>query len=197
MLHRLVARSGDRTHNARVQPSIPSPEADNRQDPTAVATGKASDAGLLEPLTTDPDSAHSPALEWRAEFDFPGVLVAVPENREQVLDFVNQHCPDEGDQIDILVALQEALANAALHGCLDDPSKRIQCVVTATPSDICIAVRDPGPGFNLERADPDKFQATKLTHGRGICLMRSLMSDVSYARNGAEIVLRKHLSRRS
>jgi anti-sigma regulatory factor (Ser/Thr protein kinase) len=178
-----------------VQPSIPSQEEDNRQDPTSVATGKAIDAGLLEPLTADPDSVHAPTLEWRAEFDFPGVLAAVPENREQVLGFVNQHCPDEGDQIDILVAVQEALANAALHGCHDDPSKKIHCVVTATATDICIAVHDPGPGFDLQRADPDKYQTTTLTHGRGICLMRSLMSDVSYARNGAEILLRKHLSR--
>ena len=96
--------------------------------------------------------------------------------------------------MDILVAVQEALANAALHGCHDDPASRIHCVVTADADEITIAVRDPGPGFNLEKADPDKYQVTKLTHGRGICLMRSLMTDVSYARGGAEIRLRKRIN---
>ena len=63
------------------------------------------------------------------------------------MEFVSQHCPDEGDQIDILVAVQEALANAALHGCRDDAAKTIQCVVRRVRSEITISVRDPGPGF--------------------------------------------------
>lgn len=113
------------------------------------------------------------------------------------MEFVERHCPDEGDQIDILVALQEALANAALHGCKDDPSKRIRCLVTVDDSDITIAVRDPGPGFNLQLADPDKFQTSTSTHGRGICLIRSLVNEVSFEHNGSEILMRKRLSRGS
>jgi anti-sigma regulatory factor (Ser/Thr protein kinase) len=111
------------------------------------------------------------------------------------MEFVNQHCPDEGDRIDIFVAVQEALANAALHGCNDDPSKRILCAVTADESDITVSVRDPGRGFDLALADAEKFQATRLTHGRGISLMRSLMSEVTFARNGAEVLLRKRIKR--
>ena len=113
------------------------------------------------------------------------------------MEFVSAHCPDEGDQIDIFVALQEALANAALHGCNDDPSQRIRCVVTAGERDITITVRDSGSGFDLRLADPEKFQGTTLTHGRGICLMRSLMTEVSFAHHGAEIQMRKVIKRRS
>ena len=71
--------------------------------------------------TTEPVDA--PPIEWRKEFEFSGVLALVPEHREKVMEFVDLHCPDEGDRIDWLVAVQEALANAALHGCHDDPSK--------------------------------------------------------------------------
>ena len=140
-----------------------------------------------------PESETAP-LEARKEFEFPGVLADVPENRERVMDFVVRHCPDEGDQIDLLVAVQEALANAALHGCHDDAAKTIRCVVTASAEEIIVSVRDPGPGFNLEKADPEKYQVTKLTHGRGIVLMRSMVTEVSYAHHGAEIILRKRLS---
>ena len=142
------------------------------------------------------EQSETPVIEWRKEFEFPGVLAMVPEHREQVMEFVNLHCPDEGDRIDWLVALQEALANAALHGCHDDPSKMIRCVVDATEKDITITVRDPGPGFPLDRADPKKYRVTKLSHGRGIVLMRSLVDEITYGHNGAEIVLRKRLTQK-
>jgi serine/threonine-protein kinase RsbW len=134
------------------------------------------------------------ANAWR-KFEFPGVLANVAEYRDKVMEFVAEHCPDEGDQIDILVAMQEALANASLHGCKDDPGKVIRCTVSAGKSDIVISVRDPGPGFDLARADPENYQVTTLTHGRGIVLMRSLMSEVTFAHHGSEIVLRKRLHR--
>ena len=140
------------------------------------------------------EQATAAAAEWRKEFEFPGVLAEVPEHRERVMEFVNQHCHDEEKQIDLLVAVQEALANAALHGCRDDASKRIRCVVSGNATEIIISVRDPGPGFPLEKADPENYQATTLRHGRGICLMRSLVNEVLFAHNGAEIVLRKRIA---
>jgi anti-sigma regulatory factor (Ser/Thr protein kinase) len=143
------------------------------------------------------EQGEMPLDDGRKEFAFAGVLAMVPEHREQVMQFVDLHCPDEGDRIDLLVAVQEALANAALHGCHDDPAKIIRCVVDATATDITIAVCDPGPGFPMDRADPEKYQVTKLSHGRGIVLMRSLVDEVKFARNGAEIVLRKHLVQKS
>lgn len=129
----------------------------------------------------------------RREFEFPGDLASVPESRDEVMQFVCEHCPDEADQIDILVALHEAMANAVLHGCGDDPAKRIQCSVAADASEITISVRDPGPGFDLALADPDNFDTSRLTHGRGICLMRSMVTEVNFARGGAEVQLRKHI----
>jgi serine/threonine-protein kinase RsbW len=135
-----------------------------------------------------------PSAEQQKEFVFPGVLAMVPEHREQIMEFVNEHCPDYEKQIDLLVAVQEALANAALHGCKDDASKMIRCVVTANAEEITISVRDPGPGFPLEKADPENYKVTKLSHGRGICMIRSLVDEVSFAHHGAEIVLRKRIA---
>jgi serine/threonine-protein kinase RsbW len=135
-----------------------------------------------------------PATEWRREFTFPGVLALVPEHREQVMEFVSDHCPDQEKQLDLLVAVQEALANAALHGCKDDASKMIQCVVNANAEEITISVRDPGRGFPLEKAHPDNYRVTKLSHGRGICMIRNLVDEVSFAHHGAEIVMRKRMT---
>jgi serine/threonine-protein kinase RsbW len=112
--------------------------------------------------------------------------------REAVMNFIKPHCSSEFEEIDIFLALEEALANAALHGCKDDASKTICCSVEIDAPAFTITIRDPGPGF-----DPDA--ATKITeagantteHGRGICLMRSLMDEVTYMHGGSGVRLRK------
>ena len=48
--------------------------------------------------------------------------------------------------------------------------------------------------FRLEKADPDNYRVTTLSHGRGICMIRSLVDEVSFAHHGAEIVMRKRMT---
>jgi len=179
------------THNVTVQftselkDSGPNPESETGEP--AILT----DGPDLQPVQNAP--RISVPTVWRCEFEFPGVLASVPDYSKQVMEFVSAHCPDEGDEIDIFVAVQEALANAALHGCKDDPLKAIHCVLVADGAGITIAVRDPGPGFDLQLADPENYKAIRLSHGRGICLMRSLTSSLEFAHHGAEVLLQKRL----
>ncbi len=112
--------------------------------------------------------------------------------RESVMDFIRPHCSGDLEEIDVLVALQEALANAALHGSQNDSSKTIRCRVEIDPSAFTITIRDTGPGFDVEAATRPTEAGTNVTeHGRGICLMRSLMDEVTYRHGGAEVQLRK------
>lgn len=99
----------------------------------------------------------------------------------------------EGNEYQIELALREALANAIVHGCNNDPTKRVECCVACTEaSDIMIVVRDPGQGFS-PTAVPDPLATENLhsSHGRGIYLINQLMDEVSFERNGAEIRMRK------
>jgi anti-sigma regulatory factor (Ser/Thr protein kinase) len=99
----------------------------------------------------------------------------------------------EGNEYQVELALREALANAIIHGCNNDPSKNVECCVACSESsDIMIVVRDPGQGFVLN-AVPNPLAAENLqsTHGRGIYLINQLMDEVSFERNGAEIRMRK------
>jgi anti-sigma regulatory factor (Ser/Thr protein kinase) len=189
-----VATAEKRPHNAGVQPA-PDVKDEKQIALTSAVPPPAEDASLADGATTSPAADPSQPFIASKEFEFSGVLAAVPENRDQVMQFVSEHCADEGDQIDILVAVQEALANAALHGCDDDPLKRIHCTATVDGNDIIITVRDPGPGYDLSRADPENFAATTLSHGRGICLIRSLVTEVTFAQRGAEVRMRKQMSR--
>jgi serine/threonine-protein kinase RsbW len=99
-----------------------------------------------------------------------------------------------GKEFEIEMALREALANAVLHGCNADPSKRIECSVTCDADrGILIVVRDPGNGFDAAKVPcPTHEQNIYSDHGRGIYLIDSLMDEVQYQRNGAEIRMRKY-----
>ena len=99
-----------------------------------------------------------------------------------------------GKEFEIEMALREALANAVLHGCNADPAKRIECAVTCDEDrGILIVVRDPGNGFDSSKVpSPTDEQNVFSDHGRGIFLINTLMDEVQYARNGAEIHMRKY-----
>ena len=127
-----------------------------------------------------------------SEFAFTGDLAAMIAVRDRIMDFLHEHCVDEQQEIDIMIALQEGLANAVLHGTRNDPSKVVRCSVDVTPEAITIVIRDPGQGFDTAAATDSADDGTNLTqHGRGIYLMRSLMDEVSYRHGGSELHLKK------
>jgi serine/threonine-protein kinase RsbW len=108
------------------------------------------------------------------------------------MDFITPHCSSEEKELDILIAVQEALANAILHGCRNDPSKIFYSSVAIDRSAFTIVVRDPGPGFDVEAATQATDSSTNTTtRGRGIAMMRSLMDEVVYRNGGSEVQMRK------
>ena len=128
------------------------------------------------------------------EFSLSGTLAALPAARDAIMDFIHPFCADQQQELDILIALQEALANAIVHGCGGDAGKIVRCTVEISPSALELTVRDPGPGFDSTSADDVSEDGTNLTrHGRGIQLIRSLMDEVSFRHQGTELHLKKHL----
>ncbi len=124
-------------------------------------------------------------------FVFPGNMEAMVAARESMMAFIKESGANEGEEIDIFVALQEALANAVLHGCQNDGSKTIRCWIEIDPSAFMIVIRGPGPGFDVAATEAADLSVNTTGHGRGICLMRSLMHDISYGHGGSEVRLRK------
>ncbi len=145
------------------------------------------------PLLSADSSAGRLALS--REFALSGDTTAMFAARDQITQFLNAHGVDGEDEIDVLVALQEALANAVVHGCASDPTKTIYCTVDVDDAEINIVIRDPGPGFDSYSGN-DFEDGTNLTnHGRGILLMRSLMDEISYRHHGSEVEMKKFRQR--
>lgn len=91
------------------------------------------------------------------------------------------------------LAVQEALANAIRHGCKNDRSKTLQCIVTCDAAgEIGIVVRDPGPGFDPAAvADPLARENLLASSGRGVFLINQLMDDIAFKDGGRELRMRK------
>jgi serine/threonine-protein kinase RsbW len=126
------------------------------------------------------------------DFQLRGIVDDVPETRDRMLAFIRDSCHSAAQDYNLLVAIQEALANAVVHGCGNNPSHTVHCRVECNDSDIAITVRDPGPGFDVDAlTDPTSEENLAEEHGRGIFLLRSLMDEVRFQEGGRLLQMRK------
>jgi serine/threonine-protein kinase RsbW len=105
---------------------------------------------------------------------------------------LNFRKPD-GSELEIEMALREALANAVIHGNGKNPCKRVHVVCRCyTDGEVLITVRDGGRGFDSNQVpDPTTAENRLFTHGRGIYLMKTLMDEVSFENGGAIVSMWK------
>jgi serine/threonine-protein kinase RsbW len=109
--------------------------------------------------------------------------------------FINSFGDVDGSEVDIEIALRQALANAVLHGNQEDPRKRVYVTcLCSMHGEVSITVRDEGQGFD-SRALPDPTDPNNglLTHGWGIYFMQAFMDEVCFEENGKIVRMRKRL----
>jgi anti-sigma regulatory factor (Ser/Thr protein kinase) len=126
----------------------------------------------------------------------PADVSRVAAVRDGVVQLLREKGAGRGQEIDVAVALQEALVNAIKHGCGNDPSKSVQCCVTIDEAgEVLIVVRDPGAGFEVA-AVPSPLSASGLLRhsGRGVFLINELMDEVRYEDGGRELRMRKRVA---
>lgn len=143
-----------------------------------------------EPGGGPEDRALSDLLDLRMPADSQAVAAVV----DAISEVLTRREVPEQKRFDVALAVQEALANAVVHGCGNDPSKQVRCQVRSDPHGrILIVVSDPGPGFNPDLlSDPMRHENLYVDHGRGVYLIRQLMDEVSFERSGNEIRMWKY-----
>jgi serine/threonine-protein kinase RsbW len=77
-------------------------------------------------------------------------------------------------EVELEVALLEAVANAVIHGNRKDPQKRVSVTCRCSmDGEVLLTIRDEGQVFDIHAVpDPLKQENMLLTHGRGIRLMQ-------------------------
>ena len=93
---------------------------------------------------------------------------------------------------DIRLAAGEALSNAVEHGCRS-AARKIMVYCAFDGDALSIEIQDDGSGF-VEPSDCTSVRPDERGRGFGIFLMRRLMDDVSFVRNGTVV---RMLRRRS
>ncbi len=108
------------------------------------------------------------------------------------LMIATSHCAC-GEEEFVELAFREALSNAMIHGNRLDPRKlvHVRCCCDFGKG-VFILVRDQGPGFDPNNVpNPLAVENLGAEHGRGIHLMKLAMDEVSFARGGTEVRMRK------
>jgi serine/threonine-protein kinase RsbW len=134
------------------------------------------------------------ALSELLDLSMPADSEAITTVVDAISETLAQLEVPEQKRFEVALAVQEALANAVVHGCGNDSSKQVRCRLKSDPHGrIVIIVTDPGPGFSPDLlSDPKRRENLYVDHGRGVYLIRQLMDEVHFERSGNEIRMWKY-----
>jgi serine/threonine-protein kinase RsbW len=124
----------------------------------------------------------------------PKEIMAVEKFLEQINEKLQL---DEMKFNKLLVATTEAVNNGIIHGNKRDRSKKVQLIVDVNSTMLTVRVRDEGKGVDIATI-PDPLAEENLLreNGRGVFLIRSLMSSVGFQRleDGWEVTMKLELN---
>ena len=81
-----------------------------------------------------------------------------------------------------ILAVREAIMNAVLHGNKERPDAAVTVGYRLGDGSVEISVCDQGEGFDpSDRGDPLSAENLLSEGGRGVCLMRQFMDEVSFS----------------
>ena len=145
------------------------------------------------PTLTSQTLRSVPSVELRQSL--PSQVAIISRFVDQLMRFIARFRNGDGSELDIEIALREALANAIVHGNQESPRKRVYVTCRCTTDgEVSITVEDEGQGFDSKAVlDPTTPENRLLTYGRGIHLMKTLMDEVRFERGGAVVHIRKKL----
>jgi serine/threonine-protein kinase RsbW len=140
---------------------------------------------------TAPPFRSVPFVELRQSL--PGRISIISPFVAELMRFIRRFRNSDGSEMDIEMALREALANAIVHGNKQDPGKSVYVACRCTTDgEVSITVEDEGEGFDADSvADPTAPANRLLACGRGIYLMKTLLDEVRFERRGRVVYMRK------
>jgi len=125
-----------------------------------------------------------------------GTREAFDEIQASVLESMEDAGYSETDLFSVRVAIEEALANALLHGHQGDKSCDIEVQWKVDCKSVEISVTDQGRGYDPSMVpDPTADENLTLPSGRGLAMMRAFMDDVHINEKGNKVTMVRHAPR--
>jgi serine/threonine-protein kinase RsbW len=136
-----------------------------------------------------------PAWTWKCEHVIPSDTRQGNHVLEELLHELEVRHWSLQDIFCIHLAVHEALINAIVHGNRGDHGKQVHVAAQISPANFRVEITDQGPGFDPKSLpDPTDCNHIDCPCGRGVLLMRSFMSRVSYPPPGNRVILEKDRS---
>jgi serine/threonine-protein kinase RsbW len=130
---------------------------------------------------------------WSLHEWIPSSLTIAHKYLELLLKALQEAGWDGRDFFHVQMASEEALVNSVTHGNQECPDKRVEVEMHVSPELVSIRFKDEGCGFHPELLpDPRCTDRICMEHGRGVLLMRKMMSEVRYLGCGNEVVMLRH-----
>lgn len=100
------------------------------------------------------------------------------------------------DVFHIQMAIEEAVVNAIEHGNKRDASKYVHIIYLVDAESAEMTITDQGDGFDHQNvADPTEEERLDQPRGRGVLLIRELMTQAQYNQKGNSVWMRKERSK--
>ena len=114
------------------------------------------------------------------------------EIQRKIIDAAIANGFGESTLFGLRIALEEAIVNAIKHGNKLDRNKSVKINASISPKQAEIEVEDEGPGFDRSSVpDPLDHENLEKFTGRGILLIESYMTKVSWDRGGRRLKMVK------
>jgi serine/threonine-protein kinase RsbW len=108
--------------------------------------------------------------------------------QQSVLDGMESFGYGEENRFAVRIAVEEAMANAVLHGHRGDQEQLIEIHWTISSSQVAMFVSDDGRGYNSSAVpDPTADENLTLPSGRGLAMIKAFMTTVHVSDAGRKI----------
>lgn len=127
---------------------------------------------------------------WTLHEKIPSSLKIAHQYLDRFLKALTEAGWDGDDFFHVQMASEEALVNAVTHGNKESTDKQVEIEWMVSPEMVHMRIKDEGEGFNPDTIpDPRSDERLTQVHGRGVWLIRELMSEATWLGRGNEVVL--------
>ncbi len=139
--------------------------------------------------------AHPTQWHWCCDLAIPAQAGAGDQVIDRVLHQMKLLEWPERDMFNVQLAFEEAMTNAIMHGNRSDPRKKVYLQCSVQENEVRLTIRDEGRGFNPDTLpDPRHPDNILIPSGRGILLIRHIMSRVEFLPSGNGLTMVKFRS---
>ncbi|HBE68048.1 MAG TPA: ATP-binding protein [Planctomycetaceae bacterium] len=135
------------------------------------------------------------AESWTLSDSIPSDLDQGHHAIEKLLDAMRERNWEGRDYFHVQMAAEEAMVNAVEHGNKKAADKHVDIAFVVTEDEVYMQFTDEGEGFDPEDLpDPRDDENLHCTNGRGVMLIKEMMSEVKYSERGNQVEMWKRRS---